>query len=219
MAWNTEAALTPCWGFKRRIPVLRLLVLFFPVLGASVATSAGVWWGLAVPTVGYGLAHGLLGDWLYFRAVVRALTAADHASDPAARERALERVRVKDGPLHIAGSALLLAVGCWMIAAIGATHDAWSRARVHSVRSDLRNLVEAQDGFRQRYGRYAGDPAETVFAPSAGVRVRVLVADSAGFAAEGTRDDVAIRCEIFLGRVPGLRVATVEREPACVPTR
>lgn len=90
-----------------------------------------------------------------------------------------------------------------------------------SMRSDLRNLVAAQEEYRQARGSYTGDlialQAETRFAASFGVQLQMLVGSDSGFSAVVThaalRDDA--RCEIFVGKPTLPTSATQEGEPWC----
>lgn len=67
-------------------------------------------------------------------------------------------------------------------------NNVW-QAYVTGVRSELRNLAAAQEGYRSRTGRFAADVAElgdSAFRPTDGVTVRVLVATDSMLRLEGT---------------------------------
>lgn len=66
-------------------------------------------------------------------------------------------------------------------------NNSW-RGQLNAVRSDLRNLADAQETYRAASGAFAGDlaPLERAgYSLSTGVTIRILSADSASFTADG----------------------------------
>lgn len=85
-----------------------------------------------------------------------------------------------------------------------------------AIRSDLRNLVEAQDDVFDRTLRYTADTAELPFRPSTGVSVAIVATDS-GWSAVGTHASVADgRCGIYDGVGSNPVQDTVPAVPVCV---
>ena len=91
--------------------------------------------------------------------------------------------------------------------------DTRAAAYLTAMRSDLRNLVTAQNEFRTEHGVYA-DTIPPGFRNSTGVlpaRIR-LTAD--GWTASVTHSMNSVTCTIFVGRTP-LSPAVEEQSPAC----
>ena len=100
------------------------------------------------------------------------------------------------------------------------------KAYLASMKSDLRNLVTAEEAYFSDYTTYVGgnatnlagtgtplDPT-TQFVPSAGVSVAVTPNAGIGYSASATHTGTTKTCAIFLGTGP-LAPATVEGEPKC----
>ena len=100
------------------------------------------------------------------------------------------------------------------------------KAYLASMKSDLRNLVTAEEAYFSDYTTYVGgnatnlagtgtplDPT-TQFVPSAGVSVAVTPNAGIGYSASATHTGTTKTCAIFLGTGPLAR-ATVVGEPKC----
>ncbi len=216
LGWNAEAAWTPMWGFKRQIPVFRGLVLLFPIIGIVATNFLGLVWGYVLPIVITGVIYGVFGDWLYYVHLRGVLTTAAQQSDATRRERVLKRARVDEGALHIFATVITLAFTALLIMASvpPEPHDK-HRQPVATVKADLRNLVTAQDAFFMDSSRFTLMLPPAYYSSSTDVTVHVLYADSTSWGAEGRYEGVGVRCEIFVGRAVGLRLATMDGEPAC----
>jgi len=103
------------------------------------------------------------------------------------------------------------------------------KAYLASMKSDLRNIATAQEGYfadNQVYtamnaSNLAGvgtpDPA-TGFVPSAGVTITASASLALGWNAGATHSGTLKVCDIYIGTAPGsLGLATVEGEPKCTP--
>ena len=100
------------------------------------------------------------------------------------------------------------------------------KAYLASMKSDLRNLVTAEEAYFSDYTTYiagtasnllgTGTPldATTQFVPSAGVTVAVTINAGIGYSAIANHSGTTKTCSIFLG-VAAVAPATVEGEPKC----
>lgn len=88
------------------------------------------------------------------------------------------------------------------------------------LRSELRNLVLAQEVHFADHMRYAEslEALGDAFVLTEGVRIRLTVASSRGWAAEATHEEVADgKCGVFVGSArPPFPEVTTEGEPQCV---
>ncbi|HRQ77883.1 MAG TPA: hypothetical protein PLY94_04725 [Gemmatimonadaceae bacterium] len=224
LRWNSEAALTPLWGFSRRILALVWLSLLFPVIGALFAARVSLLAGFAVPTLLYVLLHGFLGDWFYYRSVrrrvariARATAGSDGAVDAgrdAASARAASSGRVE--------YALLLAVALPLTAIVIVAADprmrgvAEATVFVEVLDDDLRRLVTVQEEYFADFGRYAEAFGPWSYEPTPGVNLRILYADSSAFGADATLGGREERCFVFLGQARGMPEGAEPGAPICV---
>jgi hypothetical protein len=100
-------------------------------------------------------------------------------------------------------------------------HCGKDRTYVTAMKSDLRNLVSAQEVFIEEYKRYAsnselysGGPNGLGYRTSTGVTVAIETADAHGWRARATHTQVKGTCTIFVGVVSGKTVG-YEGEPRC----
>lgn len=88
-----------------------------------------------------------------------------------------------------------------------------------SMKSDLRNLMTAQEEYYREHAAYAGSTAalgEDQYWPSAGVSIVIEGVTASGWRATTTHTSTPKRCGIFVGDVapPPVKDA-VEGEPRC----
>ena len=128
---------------------------------------------------------------------------------------------------------LIVVVIIGILAAIAIPKFASTKEKAYlaSMKSDLRNLATAEEGyFADNQVYLAGNAsnlvgvatpldATTQFVPSAGVSVAVgIVANPAGWNATATHTATTKSCYIFIsGGQAGFGLATVEGEPKCDP--
>ena len=117
---------------------------------------------------------------------------------------------------------LIVVVIIGILASIGITNfgNSKERARVAAMKSDLRNLVSAQEAFfsnGQTY--YAGvvPNAAMPYDASEGVTVTLSTVTSSGWSAEATNATTPKTCAIFVGTGTPIAPATVEGRVACTP--
>lgn len=98
------------------------------------------------------------------------------------------------------------------------------RANLAIARSDLRNLVVAQEAYFADHGRYAPhlDSMKALFVPSRGSTMVLTYAQNDGWAAKLTRERLRGNCIIYVNTPEGDRPKTAhgaltarEGEPVC----
>jgi prepilin-type N-terminal cleavage/methylation domain-containing protein len=96
----------------------------------------------------------------------------------------------------------------------GATKD---KAYVAAVKSDLRNLVTAEESYFADNVTYTTSLATTVFSPSVGVTVTIGAASGTGWNATARHSALPAGqfCAIFGGAGPAVAPATAEGEVKC----
>jgi hypothetical protein len=106
------------------------------------------------------------------------------------------------------------------------TETTREKAYVAGMRSDLRNLVTAQEAYFSDHSTYASSISQiTGYVPSTGIRVTVTAGSAKGWTGSATHDSFpGAVCSIFIG-VPapplpaGSTTAPQEGAPYCSPTR
>ena len=93
----------------------------------------------------------------------------------------------------------------------GATKE---RAFMAAMKSDLRNLATAQEGYSFENMAYTNTFPASEFAPSAGVSVPVINVVTAGWGAYVTHSQTSKSCAMFIGTA-SLAPATSEGVPGC----
>jgi type IV pilus assembly protein PilA len=92
------------------------------------------------------------------------------------------------------------------------------KAIVAGMKSDLRNLASAQEGYwvenRTYYGGVIPDPSFS-FRPTSGVTVALVSATDAGWSASATAAGTLQTCVIFYGNAPAIPPATTDGAVAC----
>jgi len=114
---------------------------------------------------------------------------------------------------------VLLIIGVLAAIAIPRFSNAKVKANVTVMKSDLRNLVTAQEAYLAETGTYYGGPvpaAGTPFQSSAGVTISMSDVTSFGWAATATHMAVADwTCAVFMGAATPVAPATDEGRITC----
>ena len=208
--FNWEAALVPCWGWLRGVPIARALSIPFPFLVVAVLDgNRPLFWpdilgGYAIVNLGYGLLYGLIGDWLLRR---RARLAGN-----AKRDLTTRQVFV-----NVVGSALLIFFGLLVVKL--SFSQVFVKTYAVTLKGDLRILADAQDAHHSSFGRYATSLDSLEYTPNNEVTVTLVHAGGAAWAgkAETDHQGFTIRCRISVGRWPGAPADALDREPTCDP--
>lgn len=91
------------------------------------------------------------------------------------------------------------------------------KAYIASMKSDLRNLVTAEEAYFADFTTYTNSLATTQYNASAGVTVAIAGATGTGWTATATHSGTAKSCAIFAGGAAPVSPATTEGEPKCTP--
>ncbi len=75
------------------------------------------------------------------------------------------------------------------------------KAEVAALRSDLHNMVAAQESYLFDAGAYASDPADLEFQSSPGVTVTIEEASGSGWRATAARTAGGASCSLWVGAV------------------
>lgn len=219
VAWNGEAAFTPLWGFRRRIPALVWLSAMFPALGVALAARVSLAAGFLVPTVVFVLLHGLLGDWFYYRSVRRLEARLAAMPDDAARAARIAQLQAPRRIEYVLVVLLLLpSTALTIVAADPQLRREWEgRPFVAVLEQDLRRLVQVQEEYFADVGRYAEAFGPWTYEPSPGVDLRILYADSLGFGAHAVFGGRSERCAVYLGPPRGMFTRAGPGTPDCKP--
>ena len=96
---------------------------------------------------------------------------------------------------------VVVIIGLLASIAIPRFSDTKDRARLATMKSDLRNLVSAQEAYMMDYQTYASDPTTLAF--NASPKVTITLASSTGFAASWSASAQSnggvLQCRIGLG--------------------
>jgi prepilin-type N-terminal cleavage/methylation domain-containing protein len=87
------------------------------------------------------------------------------------------------------------------------------RARVAAMKSDLRNLVTAEENYLAEHNKYTADLGAD-YRPSLGNRPPTITLTGDGWTASMTSPNTSEQCAVFIGTRP-LPPATREAAPAC----
>lgn len=210
--FNWEAALVPCWGFLRKVPMARGLSFAYPFLVIAVlGTERTLFWsdlllGFGGVSVGYGVLYGLAGDWMLARARAR----QSPPPPPLTGRRIVT---------HVLFTTLVLLVNLLVtIAAIVPVHD--HRAAIRgNVKADLRNLVTAQEAYFADHSRFSASLDSLEYQSSSNVTVSIVHADSVSWAAEASYRDDLMRCRISYGRWASAPHDSLDTVPICDETQ
>ena len=92
------------------------------------------------------------------------------------------------------------------------------KAYVAAMKSDLRNLVTAEEGYLADNLIYYGGAvpnAALPYRPTTGVTVTIVSASTSGFQATAAHTATTRTCAIFYGNIAAVAPAAINGEPAC----
>ncbi len=117
---------------------------------------------------------------------------------------------------------LIVVVIIGILASIGITNfgNSKERAMVAAMKTDLRNLVSAEEAYYsngQTYYAGAVPNAAMPFDPTTNVTITLSNVSASGWAASATHTYTAKTCAIFVGTAAPVAPATVEGRVACTP--
>jgi prepilin-type N-terminal cleavage/methylation domain-containing protein len=117
---------------------------------------------------------------------------------------------------------LIVVVIIGILAAIGITNfgNSKERAMVAAMKTDLRNLVSAEEAYYSNGQTYYGGVvpnAAMPFDPSQNVTITLSTVTATGWSASATHTYTTKTCAIFMGTGTPVAPATVEGRVACTP--
>ena len=117
---------------------------------------------------------------------------------------------------------LIVVVIIGILAAIGITNfgNSKERAMVAAMKTDLRNLVSAEEAYFSNGQTYYGGAVPSAampFDPSQNVTITLSDVSAGGWAASATHTYTTKTCAIFVGSAAAVAPATVEGRVACTP--
>lgn len=94
---------------------------------------------------------------------------------------------------------VLLVIGILSAIAIPRFLGQKERAYIITMKSDLRNLVTAEEAYVSSGNGYSTNQAALNFVTSAGVTITILSADSSGWSATAAHNGTTKTCGIYMG--------------------
>mgnify|MGYP001581058634 CR=1 FL=1 len=94
---------------------------------------------------------------------------------------------------------VMLIIGILAAIAIPRFFGSKERAYLVTMKSDLRNLVTAQEGYAAAGAGYTTSASLLGYGTSGGVTVTILTADSSGWSATAAHNGTSKTCGIYLG--------------------
>jgi type IV pilus assembly protein PilA len=90
------------------------------------------------------------------------------------------------------------------------------KANVSAMKSDLRNLMSAQEAYYYDYQTYASDPTKLPVSQSKGVILKIFEANNAGWSATATHPQAwPLTCGVFVAGAKQINPADVEGLIGC----
>lgn len=90
------------------------------------------------------------------------------------------------------------------------------KANAAALRSDLRNLATAEEGYLFEFAAYTTDKTPLHYSASPGVTVDIVSASASGWSAMATHpSSFPLTCAVFYGTVTPLAPATIEGLVSC----
>jgi prepilin-type N-terminal cleavage/methylation domain-containing protein len=90
------------------------------------------------------------------------------------------------------------------------------KANVSAIKSDLRNLMSAQEAYYYDYQVYASSMSQLSMSPTKGVGLKIFDADEKGWAATATHPQAyPLTCGVFVAGAPQRPPASIEGLIGC----
>jgi prepilin-type N-terminal cleavage/methylation domain-containing protein len=111
---------------------------------------------------------------------------------------------------------VVVIIGILAAIAVPKFQNTKGKAYVASMKSDLRNLSVAEEGYFYEHRAYTTVLDSLAFTPSHGVILTIQQADATGWSATSTHPNAYPHtCAVFVGSVTAVAPATTEGEVAC----
>ena len=114
-------------------------------------------------------------------------------------------------------AALSVVVGVTVVLFVGPACDCSTKASAYraAMKSDLRNLVTAQESFFVDFERYGTTLSELDYSTSVGTTVELIPASDSAWSASASHKGTPTQCTIFIGNIEPPVADGVEGEPSC----
>jgi prepilin-type N-terminal cleavage/methylation domain-containing protein len=130
----------------------------------------------------------------------------------------MSRIDNKKGFTLIELLIVVVIIGILSAIAIPKFASTKEKSYLATMKSDLRNLVTAQEGYLADLATYYGgavpDPSFQ-YRPSTGATVTIVLATTSGWQATASFTGTSKTCAIYYGTVAALAPAVVNGEPRC----
>lgn len=110
---------------------------------------------------------------------------------------------------------VVLIIGILAAIAVPRFSGTKERAYIAQMKSDLRNLLTAQEAYHSDQGSYTVATGNLSYATSVGVTVTMTAGDSTGWSATASHTATARTCGIFIGTAAVPAGAANPGEPGC----
>ena len=111
---------------------------------------------------------------------------------------------------------VVVIIGILAMIAIPKFQDVKGKANTAVMKTDLRNLSRAEEGYLFDHDSYTASLSAISYNASPGVTVTVSAATASGWSASATNPQSApVTCAFFHGNVPALAPATIEGVIGC----
>ncbi len=218
---NVAALLVPQWlAFRGLWPLQLLAFAAYWVgvyyVGTHWALHSGEWLILVVPYLVLAAIEGLAADRLVYWRACRALARVRaRGLEPAEALAAMRRA----GGVSIVAPVLIPVLACGVLyyftVHLGHRHG-HERAYTAAMRSDLRNLVTAEESYFADNVTYTTSLTNMLFTPSTGVTITIGAVSSIGWNATARHNATTRVCGIYIGAAATPVRGATEGEPKCV---
>jgi type IV pilus assembly protein PilA len=111
---------------------------------------------------------------------------------------------------------VVVIIGVLAAIAIPKFEHSKGKAQVSAIKSDLRNLMSAQESYYYDYQTYATNMSLLSMRPSNGVDLKIFDADNKGWAATATHPQAfPLTCGVFVAGAPPRAPASIEGLIGC----
>lgn len=132
-------------------------------------------------------------------------------------DRALTRGRERKGFTLIELMMVVITIGALAVIAVPKIGAFLDRGHVTTMRSDLRKLVTAEEGYFVEHDTYTVSPMLAGMVPSPDVTITITNVSAAGWEAEATHAKSKTKCRVYSG--DRARSSATEGVPTCSTPR
>ncbi len=125
-------------------------------------------------------------------------------------------IRARQGSTLIELLIVVVIIGILAAIAIPKFEFTKGKANVSAIKSDLRNLMSAQESYYYDYQVYATDPTKLSVASSKGVILKIHEADNKGWSATATHPQAfPLTCGVYVAGATQIHPAEIEGLIGC----